>query len=312
MPNDFHYQIIHLGYSKFFNVDDDSTWCNGQTFGKIPFSGFNPPKLTLDLRQKLNKLTDDLSSGLYAHLLGYANRKLHEAGRNGWLINRLWYGQYDNKPEYNFDGHRFCEKGVEDPKFQDPSTWIFGVWGGQPDSTGQVRADYFANISATSCSSDPKYSDDEAFAWDCDMAVYYASPGADQNAMTIPGFDFIRSFHPKSVGFTANKKYLDNAIRRIRKAPRLGEYIPAPGPDLNNLNFIPSDFPASLCQTATGTSGFATALGEASTTSANTAVSTPTATAPAGNCASKCDCGESSCTEDSPGCCPNGTCDQSC
>ena len=33
MNDDFHYQILHLGYLEFFNTDDDSTWCNDQTLG---------------------------------------------------------------------------------------------------------------------------------------------------------------------------------------------------------------------------------------------------------------------------------------
>ena len=68
MPNDRHYQVLHIGYSKFFNADDDSTWCNGETFGKIGL-GASRPKLTLELRRKLNDLTDELNSRLHVMAL---------------------------------------------------------------------------------------------------------------------------------------------------------------------------------------------------------------------------------------------------
>jgi hypothetical protein len=189
MPKDMHYQMIHLGYSKFFNVDDQSTWCIGQTLGKIPLSGLNPPKLMFDLRNKLNKLTDYWNTILHAYLLGYVQNRLNKGtAPDGWLLTRLWYANYDKSDEYSFKDHRFCVPGFEEPRFQDPRTWLFGVWGDQKDA--EVSADHFANIDAASCASDPKYNSDDAFAWDCDMAVYYADPTTDHNVTTIMADEF--------------------------------------------------------------------------------------------------------------------------
>lgn len=275
MPrNDFHYQMIHLGYSKFFNVDAESTWCNDQTFGKIGFSGLRPPKLTLELRKKLNDLTDQWNSKLYAHLLGYVWRKLNGPEDDRWHRTRLFYGLFDNKDPYSFNGHRFCEPGVEDPKFQDPSTWFFGVWGDQKDA--EVSADHFKTLDAASCASDPKYDRDDAFAWDCDMAVYYADPNTDHDLTTIAGDDFIRSFHPKSSGFESIKRYLAVQIKKIRRVPPIGECIAAPGPDLDDLAPLPSGIPASQCAIGPGT--YATTLEEPKPTT--TDAPPPTETTP--------------------------------
>ena len=72
------------------------------------------------------------------------------------------------------------------------------------------------------------------------MEICHAFSGVDQDATTIHGLEFTCSFHPKSVGFAANKVYLSFAIRYIEKVPRLDECIPAPGLVLNsNLSTIP-------------------------------------------------------------------------
>ena len=257
MPNDFHYQMIHLGYSKFFNVDEKSTWCNDQTFGKLGLSGFHPPKLTFELRNKLNDLTDDWNRHLYVHLLEYLNRRMNEGPEpDRWHWTRMFYGNYDNKDRHSFNGHRFCEPGVEDPQFGDPSTWFFGVWGDQNDAG--VSADHFRTLDAASCASDPKYDVDDAFAWDCDMTVYYADPNTDHGVITVTGDQFVRSFHPKTSGFESVKTYLAIQIKKIRRHPPVAECIPAPGPDLDDPASLPPGFPASLCATAPG--AYATSL----------------------------------------------------
>jgi len=265
MPADFHYQIIQLGYSKFFNAYDDSTWCNDKSFGRIPTT-LRPPQLTLELRRKLNLLTDEFNIALWTHILGYANQKLQQdkANDKGWLVNRIFFGSLDGDKDLSFEGHRFCEKGIEDTKFQDPSTWFFGVWGKQDDTV--VTASYFGKYDASKCASDPQYEEDEVYAFECDMAIYYASPGADQNAPTITGSDFLRSFHPKTVGFTNVKQYLSDKMTAVRVTPDQGTCVQTPqNVDLNALNASQEGFPASLC--ATG-NNFTTGLGPAPTTAA--------------------------------------------
>ena len=299
MNKDFHYQILHLGYSKFFNADDDSTWCNDQTFGKVGISGLNPPKLTLELRQKMNKLSDDFNTALYANLLGYANNRLNypdrdTAVKNGWVTNRIFFGNIDgHKP--NFEGHRFCEIGDEDPQFGGATTWIFRVQKdvGPDDgnaagsANAEVGAEAFAHIDAASCGQDPSSAHDQAFAWDCDMAGYYADPSTNHSVTTIPGLGFTRSFHPKTRGFTAVKDFIYQALKGMRKAPAVGTCMATVNPDVyidsdadasaaNQASVgdldtsvsltLPSGFPASLCATASGVNGFATTIGQSTTT----------------------------------------------
>ena len=322
MNKDFHYQVLHLSYPQFFNADDDSTWCNDQTLGKIGPSGFFPPKLTLELRRKMNQLSFDFNSALWAIALGYINQKLSQpdrdtAIRNGWITERLFFGSLDGGKHSVYDGHRFCEKGASDKQFGESTTWIFGVWGPQKDvgpdygntassAVTEVGAEAFAQIDASSCGQDPRYNDDDAFAWDCDMAGYYANPSNDHSITTIPGLDWTRSFHPKSRGFTAVKDFLHQAIPLIRTAPAVGSCIANTNPLLYNggdnpasasplgvsaPTFTPSGLPASICATAAGDQGFATALGPTPTTSTAPSAS-PTCTFTGDPLMSGCQCSD--------------------
>ena len=266
MPKSFQYQIIQLGYSRFFNSDDDSTWCNSQTFGKYPFTvPLSKPKLTLKLRRRLNLMVTTFNLALWNNLVVYVREKLAQDGAKdeGWLISRTFFGYLDGDHDLNFNGHRFCEPGVEDPSFNDPSTWFFGVWGKQKDTV--VTASYFSTYDASTCTTDPKYEADVAYAWECDMAIYYASPDADTTAQTITGSDFLRGFHPKTVGFTNIKKYLSKKILEVRVVPDIDACVPAPLPQLDTPNITSAGFPASLCR---GSSGYTTALSSTLSTTA--------------------------------------------
>ncbi|KAK2760199.1 hypothetical protein FQN54_002266 [Arachnomyces sp. PD_36] len=298
MPNDGHYQVLHLGYSRFFNVDDESTWCNGQTFGKFGLG--SRPKLTLELRKKLNNLTKFLNTHLFIWSIKYASDRLHDK-RDPWEVQRLFFGDYDAFDEYSFSGHRFCEVGVEDPKFGDPETWIFGVWGDQNDA--EVSADYFAELDAGSCGSDARYESDDAFAWDCDMAVHYADDTTDRNVTTIPGFDFTRPFHPKTRGF---EKVKDFIVYQMHKRRRSSHIKCIPFPENEEALQLLAGKDITLCPPEQSSPP------PTETTTSDTSPSTTTSHPPTGTCKSMCHCDESKCSDDSPGCCPNGTCDDGC
>ena len=127
-----------------------------------------------------------------------------------------------------------------------------------------VTASYFDKYDPNTCSKHPNYEDDDAFALECDMAQYYASPGADKNAETITGLDFTRSFHPKTADFTNTKDYLTETITTVRKQPEPNQCIKNPvNIDLNNLDTPANNqpMPASLCDTG---HGYATALSSSS------------------------------------------------
>ncbi|KAK3174695.1 hypothetical protein OEA41_001941 [Lepraria neglecta] len=70
-------------------------------------------------------------------------------------------------------------------------------------------------IDAASCGQDPSSAHDQAFAWDCDMAGYYADPSTNHSVTAIPGLDFTRSFHPKTRGFTAAKVFIHQALKDV-------------------------------------------------------------------------------------------------
>ena len=115
------------------------------------------------------------------------------------------------------------------------------------------------------------------------MAGYYANPSDNHSVMTITGFDFTRSIHPKTRGFTAVKDFLHQAIPKMRTAPAVGScmangnLVLYNGSDADTASAsqasviptsAPSGLPASLCVTAAGDYGFATALPPSSITSA--------------------------------------------
>ena len=213
MPADYHYQLYQLLYHHFFNVEDSSTWCNDQTFGLIP--GYRP-LLTLDLRRQLNNLVTTLNQRIEGIAKSYLQSKWppKQPHAPGWFRDRIFTVnpemQFDGHNYYGlFDNHRFCEIGVEDPNFHDPSTWFFG-W--RTDDVTMVGASNFSNIDASSCVNDPKYESDIVFSYSCDYARYFASPQAQQDIQVVLPESIVKAFHPRSNGFTAIKNMASGAL----------------------------------------------------------------------------------------------------
>jgi len=214
LKGDTHYQVYHILYPRFFNYDTE--WCNEQSLGIFP--GYKP-KLTKDLREKLNLMADTLNEKLADIANAYVDSKQPPNVPDvdwpaGWQQNRLWTLD-PNLIDYHFEQfykHRFCEPGVEDPKFYDDSIWFFSPFAN--DAIQMAGASYLANINAKTCQQDPKYIDkrNSAFAWDCDVAKYFASPGAQQDLTVATGVGQDKWFHPKTVGFTQLKKMLVRVI----------------------------------------------------------------------------------------------------
>jgi len=215
MPADYHYQLYHLLYSKFFN--DETRWCNDQTFGTFP--GYRPP-LTRALRQRLNRLAEDFNGRLEDIAERYLESKWPPGQPHapGWVYNRIFTvnpEKYYNGHSYGlFDGHRFCEPNVQDPYFNDASIWFFGL--NTDDASRKVGASHFSNINAQSCQKDPKYEGNLTFSYSCDYARYFASPGAHKD-ITVPLAEgIVKSFHPRTVGHGAVKWYLSNTLIQFR------------------------------------------------------------------------------------------------
>lgn len=224
MPAGYHYHVYHILYSAFFNADDASTWCNDQTFGLLP--GYKP-LLTLDLRTKLNRLGEDLNSRLAEIIEAYRKTKQPVDGPHapGWVRNRIWSIDPDRERDslnnaYGiFDKHRFCEIGVEDPAFNDPSTWFFG-W--RTDDVTMVGASNFSSVDTSTCASDPRYESDIVFSYQCDYAQYFKTPQAQSDLVVAAPESLTKSFHPRSVGFTALKRMLQNIMVDLRPAETRG------------------------------------------------------------------------------------------
>ena len=123
MKDDRHYQLYHIFYHRFFN--DQTTWCNSKSFSLIE------PRLTRELRTKMNVLANDLNQRLEEVAANYIRKQTTASWSQG---PRLFGINPDKLRRSNgeiyglFDGHRFCEPGVTDLK--DPSVWFFSTFAG--------------------------------------------------------------------------------------------------------------------------------------------------------------------------------------
>lgn len=100
-------------YPRFFNPD--TPWCDDQDMGLL----FHP-KLTRELRTKLNLLGMEFNWKMGEILYRFRD----ESPDNP----RLYMGRlYAVSGDSGFDGHRFCEPGVEKPDFKDDSIWLFAL-----------------------------------------------------------------------------------------------------------------------------------------------------------------------------------------
>ncbi|KAM0425423.1 hypothetical protein ACHAPT_009480 [Fusarium lateritium] len=179
-------------YPNFFNEGTD--WCDDQSMGIVP--GYKP-KLTKELRQKLNALGDELRQTIINAVRdhdGYAPS------------NEFWY-YVDENDQNVYPRHRFCEDGFT--SFDDPNIWFFTPRGS--DTTAMTTQDVMNQYDPSTCKDDPRYEDDgDVFPWYCDMARYLAMqetgstnvPDEAGNLTIYTGEGFIKAFHPKTRGFT--------------------------------------------------------------------------------------------------------------
>jgi hypothetical protein len=81
--------------------------CHGYDLSKIN------PKMTLELRKTLNGLTDDVN----ALIKRLVERKASTLPPN----RKIFFVDYNKE----FEGHRLCEVGVEEPEIRSNHTWVF-------------------------------------------------------------------------------------------------------------------------------------------------------------------------------------------
>ena len=114
------FNIYVTGYARFFNAETPA--CDNATMG-IWWRG---PKLKRELRQQMN----DMVLGVNKHI----KESIQEINR-GFDEERVFFIDYDDA----FEGHRFCEEGVNEPDTSRNETWFFHVGG--KDSEGGSEDD---------------------------------------------------------------------------------------------------------------------------------------------------------------------------
>jgi hypothetical protein len=108
------FKVFLTGYAHFFNIDADSKRCNDISFGP----GFHKPKLSLELRQAMNDLVEQVNTLYRDVVASMNNRNIHFV---------------DISPAFN--GHPFYEPNHDDwdneDEHQKGETWIWNfhfVW----------------------------------------------------------------------------------------------------------------------------------------------------------------------------------------
>lgn len=219
LKSDYRYQVYHILYSRLFNAEIE--WCKDQSLGILPFF---QPKLTMELRKKLNDLVDKFNAVIKDSATEYIYHKqlqdLLEPDKHiGWRENRLFVldpDRVDGIPQ--FEHHRFCDEDITDPEFRHDRIWFFGPFAA--DAGEMANATYFADIDPIACKQDSRYNQriNSAFSWDCDVAQYFSLPNAQQNMTIATGADVGKWFHPKTAGFTQIKNMLGNQM--LHRRPR--------------------------------------------------------------------------------------------
>lgn len=212
MKDDRHYQLYHIFYSRFFN--DQTDWCDRMSFGAIV------PKLTRELRKKLNLLANDLNRRLEGVVENYIQKQTKASWSQGPRLIGL---NPDNLTRSNgetyglFDGHRFCEPGKT--TLRDPSVWFFGTFDKDSVEKRHVGLQTLQQYDASKCEKDPKYATNIKFSYDCDVARYFESRGGIQPAAfnALPEV-LSQSFHPRTPGFGAEKRMLQQSLQKNRPA----------------------------------------------------------------------------------------------
>lgn len=116
------------------------------------------PKLTRQLRRKLNALADELNKRLEEIASNYIQKQTKASWSQG---PRLFVLNPDKQKRRNgntyglFDGHRFCEPGKTDLK--DPSAWFFGTLDKDSLEKRHIGAETLKQYDISNCDSDPKY-----------------------------------------------------------------------------------------------------------------------------------------------------------
>ncbi|KAF2730595.1 SGNH hydrolase [Polyplosphaeria fusca] len=192
------FRLFVIGYGHFFNVDDDSTWCNDFSF-VLPWKD-RSQKLTLELRRDINNLVEETNRKTADQVASFNDPKVQFV---------------DSSPA--FQGARFCETG------HGPWDQFFGnkvlLWNASPEGVILKSSDNEYTLR------DTEPTEDEFNKW-LETGTFTDDPNEisldsyDTNAEAFsgprqgasPGV-LLRPFHPKADGHANMAKIIVDQIK---------------------------------------------------------------------------------------------------
>lgn len=206
--------ITVTGYARFFNDATDE--CDDMSFG----ISWNGPKLKKDLRMKMNAMVLTVNAKI---------RKTVELVNSRFTKDKVIFVDYDRE----FDGHRFCEEGVQEPDYGRTDTWFFLV-GGPDNARNGTRPERLSDLAVLDASSplvDPSSCLEPAQRpgdWGMLALCYMAmakqrdpslqlARGDDiaENSMWYVPTYYGKTFHPRSLGHEAIRNKIYEAWRAL-------------------------------------------------------------------------------------------------
>ncbi|KAI0841696.1 SGNH hydrolase [Hypoxylon sp. FL0890] len=206
--------ITVTGYARFFNDVTDE--CDDMSFGVW----WNGPKLKKDLRMEMNAMVLTVNAKI---------RQTVELVNSRFTKDKVIFVDYDSE----FDGHRFCEEGVQEPDYGRTDTWFFLVGG--PDNarngTRPNRVPDLETLDPTSPLADPSSCLEPARRsgdWGMLALCYMAMAKHRDPSLQLARGDFVaensmwyvptyygKTFHPRSLGHEAMRNKIYEAWRAL-------------------------------------------------------------------------------------------------
>ncbi|KAK3997318.1 lipase 1 [Cladorrhinum sp. PSN332] len=208
--------VTVTGYAAFFNAETKK--CDGVTFGVWNGEGGGGIKLTKEVRRRMNELVRGANEIL---------RGVVETVSEGFGGKRkAVFVDYDGE----FEGHRFCEEGVEEPDYERAATWFFLPGGKDTNGKGEVYEEEEKVIGEGDKLVDPWECEEvveESGDWGeravCDMVrAKWRDPelrfvSGHERLRVAPGDSmwftptyYGKTFHPRSVGHEAIRDKIYN------------------------------------------------------------------------------------------------------
>lgn len=207
------FQVFILEYLTFFD-DAMSPECNEYSWGYWPW---RQPKLTADLRRRLNSLTRRV------------NAVIKEAAEDLKMMGVIFVDGLNDA----YDGHRYCEPGA-DEKMKTYQTWFWSIYSGvntpsegpgDPNNDAQDLHEPAQRLLDWLFPGQDKKvsemsSDNPPWEWEGaekypDIDALLAAIQDDVDAQGAP-FDLLRTFHPKGTAYRQHALQLFDIISRNR------------------------------------------------------------------------------------------------